>query len=115
MKKKMKIFKNKLDSLIAAPKEKKIKKGEKHYWSKQIQDLLSHIIKEKLYLIDQEKLEVKTRDHTMNKNKELGLIETINIHSFNTFDKLDRIINMVQDNQISLQEMTNLFDFINNY
>lgn len=63
-------------------------------------DLIKRIIDEELYLIDQEAIETKTKEHNINKNKELGLVETFTIHSFNSLENLDKIIYMVQENQI---------------
>lgn len=58
-------------------------------------DLIKRIIDEELYLIDQEAIETKTKEHNINKNKELGLVETFTIHSFNSLENLDKIIYMV--------------------
>lgn len=93
----MKVFKNKMDSIAEWYLKQKnfdFLTNEKDVSDNQL-SLIQRIIDEELYLVDQEAIETKTKEHNINKNKELGLIETFTIHSFNTIENLDKIIHMV--------------------
>lgn len=101
MKKKLRVFKNWLDALVQDSQNspgkftKKIEKDPNR-------ELYQSIISEGYHLIDWQATEQKSKEKEILKNWDQTLIEVVSLCTFNSAEKIERLIGIIEENQISL-------------